>query len=116
MGGIFLLCTAAIGLSTLVRPHSAQAEIYQKGVLIQTIQLNSINEPERITLHSDLGENVILIEHGQISMESSACPDQLCVHQGAIQNGVYPIVCLPNQVVIRIKSADDPSVPDAVSQ
>ncbi|MBE5040092.1 NusG domain II-containing protein [Ructibacterium gallinarum] len=115
LSSIFLLCTIAIGISKFASPQSAQAEIYQEGILMQTIDLSSVTEPEKITLTSKLGENIILIEHGQISMYSSTCPDQLCVHQGIIKNGIYPIVCLPNQVVIQIKSSNTAS-PDAVSR
>ena len=35
-------------------------------------------------------------------MESASCPDGLCVHQGAISDGLLPIVCLPNKVQIQI--------------
>jgi hypothetical protein len=42
------------------------------------------------------------IKNGKIRMVKSDCPDKRCVHQG--WSNVLPIICLPNQIVIEIKS------------
>jgi hypothetical protein len=55
----------------------------------------------------DGGENTVLVEPGRICISEADCPDKVCVHQGYIENGVVPIVCLPNQLVIRIEGTDD---------
>ena len=54
-------------------------------------------------------ENVILVEPNQISMQSATCPDHLCVKQGAISDGILPIVCLPNHIRISIASDEEGS-------
>ncbi|MEE1013390.1 MAG: NusG domain II-containing protein [Clostridia bacterium] len=106
-GGILLLCLCSILVSQQLRPDSLIAEIYQDEVLVETVDLNALTEPREIRITADGKENVVLAEPGQISMHSANCPDRLCVRQGAIHNGVYPIVCLPNKVVIKLKSSAD---------
>ena len=46
--------------------------------------------------------NRVWISEDSVKMESASCPDGLCVHQGAISDGLLPIVCLPNKVQIQI--------------
>ena len=72
--------------------------IYENGILTQKIDMTAIIKPHKI----DLGGNVILIENGQVSVTEADCPDKLCIKQGAIKNGARPIVCLPNNVIIKI--------------
>ena len=41
----------------------------------------------------------------------------VCVQQGWIDDGIYPIVCLPNKLIIRIKDENgDTTVPDVMTQ
>ena len=63
-----------------------------------------------ITIDGENGaENVVLVEPGQISMQSASCPDHLCVKQGTISDGILPIVCLPNHIRISIASDEEGS-------
>jgi len=101
-----LVGAAVITQLLLIRaPHEGRvAAIYVGPRLVDTIDLDRVTEPYQITILADNGlENVILIEPGQISMLSSTCRDQICVHQGPITDGVTPIVCLPHRVVIEIR-------------
>ena len=91
--------------------ESRIAEIYVGGELVETIDLNAAADDYTI----DLGcGNIVSVEHGAISMAWADCPDQLCVHQGSITNGTYPIVCLPHNVYISIVSSDSGGI-DAVA-
>lgn len=60
-----------------------------------------------------LGSYQVVIESGMARMQQSTCPDQLCVHQGAIHQAGQSIVCLPNQVLIQISGAEN-DAPDAI--
>lgn len=112
-GSILLLSIGTLLLFPQLMLSSAVAEIYQDGVLVETVNLNTLTEPYEIRLSSGDRENVILAEKGQISMQSANCPDRLCVHQGAIKNSFYPIVCLPNKVTIKLRNTDT-TTPDAI--
>ena len=43
-------------------------------------------------------------------MEDASCPDQLCVHQNAIDKTGQTIVCLPNKVVVTVENGEEDEV------
>lgn len=84
------------------------AEIYQNDTLLHRIDLSQVEDAYTITIEGEHGaQNVILVEPDEISMQSASCPDQLCVKQGAISDGILPIVCLPNHIRISIVSGEE---------
>lgn len=83
------------------------ARIYQNGALIREIRLDDIFEPVEFEISDNDGHtNTIRAEQGRICMLHANCPDKVCVEQGWIDNGVLPIVCLPNKVTIEITGAE----------
>lgn len=54
----------------------------------------------------DIVTNILEIHDGKADVTSAECPDHLCVHQRAISKEKETIVCLPNQVVVEIKGAE----------
>ena len=54
------------------------------------------------------GTNICQIKDQKVKMTKADCPDQLCIHQWTITREGGVIVCLPNQVVLEIISADAP--------
>lgn len=101
---IIILSVLAVLIGNSKTYETKIATIYKDGVIVKKIDLNAVESPYII----DIGEhNHVLVEKGKISMHSADCPDQLCVKQGAITNGMYPIVCLPNKVVISIEEGDE---------
>ena len=65
----------------------------------------SLSEEQEIPIEIDgTVTNVLKIEHGEADMIEADCPDQLCVHQKAISKDRETIVCLPNKVVVEVKS------------
>lgn len=50
--------------------------------------------------------NVCEIQDGKAHMLSASCPDQICVHQGYINEKGGMITCLPNRVVIQAVGTD----------
>ncbi len=114
---IFLLSVAAIFWMNYGNADCRTAKIYQDGTLLYTIDLNTVTENYEITITGENGAyNIILVEHGQISMKEASCPDKLCVHMGKIHNASLPVTCLPNKVVLRIISdtENDTDTPDAI--
>ena len=88
-------------------PHGV-ARIYQDNELVHEVDLSTVQESYTFPVYGEHGEeNIVLIEPGQISMQSSNCPYQVCVHSGAISSGLLPITCLPHRVVIQIEDAQE---------
>lgn len=46
------------------------------------------------------------IDEGKIQVISSNCPDKICIDDGSIEKSGQTIVCLPNQIVIKIINDD----------
>ena len=79
--------------------------IYSDGKLIKTIELSAA-ENQTFTVYSEGGGcNTIEIKDGTIGVINADCPDKICVHTAYISDGVQPIVCVPNRLVIRIEAS-----------
>ncbi len=107
-------CAAIIIFSRIGSNNSKIAEIILNGNTVQAIDLNSVDEPYDIRIDSDDGGyNIVHVESGTISVSEADCPDKVCVIQGKIDSGTYPIVCLPHRLTIQIKTGGDNEI-DAV--
>lgn len=107
---VILCCFAAS------RRESGVAEIYSNGRLIHKIDLGGVASPYEIPIDNGSGHNTIYVEHDKISVSDASCPDKLCIRQGAIQSSSYPIVCLPNNLIIKIKGTASSGSPDVISR
>ena len=116
-----VLVTAACLLYLLAVQNPATgciADIYQNGKLIQSIPLDQVREPYSLDIKGDNGcVNRIEIRPGSIGIIWADCPDKLCVNQGFIHSPAIPITCLPNRLVIILRTAKDvdPGAPDIVT-
>ena len=104
---IVILSAGALVVRGVLTSGKKTAVIYQNGEIIREIKLDEIVEPLEFTIEGADGQiNDVRAEKGRIRIESASCPDKTCVHQGWIENGVVPIVCLPNKVTIEIRGDD----------
>lgn len=60
------------------------------------------------------GTNILEIKDNDALMVFATCQDQLCTQQGYLSRGLQMIICLPNQVLIRVEGDLNSSV-DVVS-
>lgn len=80
-------------------PSGEVAVISKDNKIIKEIDLSKTETPYTI----DLGENVVLIEKGQIRMTKARCPDKTCVKQGVISKKGEAVICLPNKIIVEIR-------------
>jgi hypothetical protein len=85
------------------------ASIYQESIKLEEIYL----EKDGITSILN-GKMKIEVKSGKIRILDSDCPQKVCVKMGWIDNSGQTIVCMPNHVLIEIKSSGSPLI-DAVS-
>mgnify|MGYP000191993548 CR=1 FL=1 len=91
------------------------ARIYQDGVLIREIDLDSLSAPLTFTVEFQGRTNTITAQPGRIRVESADCPDQVCVRTGPTDQTASPIACLPNRLVIQVIDNGTSSQLDGVS-
>ncbi|MCD8119364.1 MAG: NusG domain II-containing protein [Lachnospiraceae bacterium] len=113
---IAIASVAGIAHLYLGREAGTYAEIYRNGDLIRTVSLDG-SEDGVFTIYGEDGSfNTIEVSGGTIAVTDASCPDLLCVHMGATGSAALPIVCLPNGLVIQVKTDDGTGdEPDAVS-
>ncbi len=105
---VFVLGAAAfLLLRSSGATDGAVARIWLHGEIIEEIELDTVAVPYEFDITTDLGTNCIRVEHGSIQVVSADCPDQICVHQGAITGGYVPIACVPHELVIDILNPGD---------
>ena len=105
---VVLVVILAVAVMACFLPKDSEgacvAQIYQDGVCIQTVDLNT---PTTFTVTGKY-TNTVTVEDGTIAITASDCPGGDCVHSGAIHASGRSIVCLPNGVEVRVvgQSAD----------
>lgn len=106
---ILLICilaaaAALFGLFRLLRPSEpgARVEVIKQG---ERIGFYDLTEDRDIPV---LDLCVLSVRGGAVSVQSSVCPRQVCVHHRPISANGETIVCLPNNLVIRILGGSDP--------
>ena len=95
---IVIAIAVAVGYLPLNQKNAAYAEIYQNGQLIRTVLLDESQEFKVTSKYS----NTITVKDGKIAVTESDCPGEDCVNCGWSDSTGRSIVCLPNEVEIRI--------------
>ncbi|MGC8605307.1 MAG: NusG domain II-containing protein [Desulfomonilaceae bacterium] len=62
----------------------------------------SLNHDQLISVNGPLGETKVQIKDGKVRIVSSPCPNHYCVKMGHIDAGGCALVCIPNQVIVRV--------------
>ena len=112
IGGVALLAFASWGVLRLTRPEPVYATVYLNSRIYAQVPLT---EYQTITVDQGDGRiNVIVIDQTGVRMESSTCPNQICVHQGTVdphrRNDISFsnwIVCLPNGVSVELSQGEE---------
>jgi hypothetical protein len=102
----FLIFTAVAGAGG----GSLKVRVVVNGREAQVLPLD---EDKTFTVNGFQGESRVEISGGRVRMVDSACPDKLCVRTGWISQPGGSIICLPNRVVLEIKSGN--GGPDAIN-
>lgn len=77
--------------------------VYHHGEQIKRIHLDTVTTPYNFMVGDDEHYNVISVERGRICVSEASCPDHICMETGWISDGAIPIVCLPNELVIKVE-------------
>ena len=93
---ILVLLTIASGIYFLRKSEHSNVFVYKDNILLGEYPLDEARDIV-IDIH-----NTIRIADHKVRMVYADCPDKRCVKQGA--SDMFPIICLPNRVVVEIKN------------
>lgn len=102
---VILLSSLFIILSVyLLEPKGdKQALVYRSNELVLTIDLSTDSYAE-YNVDGKNGNILIIRSNGKVKVSEENSPRHLCSKQGWISNSYESIVCLPNEVVIKIEA------------
>ena len=104
-GVILILLVSLLLVLFLPRKASAGVEVYYKGELVRTVPFDGSAYP--VLKYNGV---VIIIEDEKVYVSESSCKNQYCVEHAPISKSGESIVCLPNQVVVKIYGAEKSDV------
>ena len=113
---VIIACMIAIGLFAMTIVLFVQKDGEMVTVEVSGREVASFPLSEDVTYVIDGkngGTNTLMIKDGYAWVEDASCPDGLCRNMGKIHNSSQSIICLPNEVVIRITGGEDSEI-DAV--
>lgn len=92
------------------------AEIYRDNKLIQEINLSEVSEPYQMTVeYGEKDYNILEIRPGSVGIIEASCPDLLCKNMGFVDSSLMPITCLPNHLVIKVRTIQDSEITDGMT-
>ncbi|MCM1543978.1 MAG: NusG domain II-containing protein [Ruminococcus sp.] len=81
--------------------ESVTALVYLDGELKNEIELASVEDEQTL----NVGGCVLMIHSDAVEFFSSDCPDKLCVKKGRLSKAGDTMACVPNKVVVTLKSS-----------
>jgi hypothetical protein len=63
-----------------------------------------VDEDREFEIKGRIGMMKIKIQHEQVRVTESSCPEKMCVRSNPIKSATSQIICEPNHVVIEISS------------
>ena len=92
-----------------------QVIVEASGEVIEKFPLADLEAGRQLPVAGPLGDTIVELGEGEVRIVSSPCPDKICVKMGWINRPGHVVVCLPNQVLVRIEG-DTRSETDGVTR
>lgn len=103
---IFFISLVLSALAFFMEKNDTVAFIYSDNKLMYKINLHTVAEPYQIRVDSpNGGYNIIEVKKDSIGVTDASCPDKICQKTGFTHSSSTPVICLPNKLVIKIKSS-----------
>ncbi len=103
IAAVLILCIIWIVVQNVTKVQGNIAEIRVANEVVRTLDLS---KDTKITVQ---GKNnitlVVIVSNGSVYVESSECPDKICVNKGRISNEYETIVCLPAQTIVEVRGS-----------
>lgn len=101
---IFMLFTSQMLLPRILSSSGLMLEIYQqKKLLVFTVNKLPTEKESEWDLEGPAGGlHLVYAPPEGFYVRSASCPDHICVHTGLINQASQSIVCIPNEIIIRL--------------
>jgi hypothetical protein len=109
---VLLACGAAV-IPLLHDLGSSTLLIYRDNRVVAEYPLDHDRD---VKLEGVNGPMVIAIRARSVTVQSSSCSRQICMHAGGISRPFQQLICAPNHVLLEIKSGRGEERIDAVAQ
>lgn len=114
---IFLIVMSIVTAFFAFTINNSRNDVKFISIQIDGEEINTIEFSEEIigktyTIETEFGKNVLQFGDGEVKIIEASCLDKLCIEQGTIKDVGQLLVCLPNRLVIEIKSIDDVTTPE----
>ena len=111
IGGVLLVSAVIALIFFLTRKEGAYAVVLQAGE--ETARYSLQEDGEYPILRDGEVTNLLVIQEGKADITDATCPDRICVEHRPISGTGETIVCLPNEVVVKIEAGEQ-NAPDLV--
>jgi len=74
-------------------------EIYSRNKIVGRYPLH---QDRMIEISGPLGKTVVRIKESRARIDSSPCPNKICIHMGEFGTEGGILVCVPNEVAVRV--------------
>lgn len=92
--------------NSITEDSHLEAVLLVSGTEVWRTDLSDLTSPETYDVVVDEGGLTVLAEAGKVCIETSQCPDQICVHTGWLISAGQTAVCLPYKTVLKVVSVD----------
>ena len=100
-----VVLTVAIGLFVYLSGEEGDTvSVYIDGEFYESYPLSVNTSVDIVTGEDKSGLNTLVIKDGKAYVEYASCPDGICAAHKPISREGESIVCLPNRVVVSVKT------------
>ncbi len=101
---ILFIIIIALGIMAMIfiKHNGKSGHKVQISIDGQLVEQLSINEETTYKVDTEQGENIVIIENGQVQVSEADCPDKICVNHSPIKNVGEVIICLPHKLVVEV--------------
>jgi len=103
---ILIVVLLIIGVFSIIFLNGSNKDLKKVIVKVDGVKVFereiSENQDFKEKIKTNYGYNIINVKEGKVSIISSDCTNQVCVHSGEISNEGEIIVCLPHHLIVEI--------------
>jgi hypothetical protein len=106
---VLIGCLIILSLASypFVRRMTKAGETVQIEANGTVYELVSLHTNQSFSVPGPLGNTIVVVQDGKVSVAESPCRAKICVRTGHIAHNGDLIVCVPNKVVVRVTGNEE---------